>query len=77
MADSTDDQRRWKWQDGTSLAGHMQAVVDTARMRVDEAWRAYIDHTTRRCETTCRIRGVDCPEAVELKAAWNRAKDET
>lgn len=74
MADSTDGGRRWQWQDGTSVAGHMQAVADTPAERADAAWGDYITHTAEECKGTCRTIGVDCPEAVTLKQAWNTAK---
>ncbi|WP_330172924.1 hypothetical protein OG875_04595 [Streptomyces sp. NBC_01498] len=73
MADSTDGPIRREWQESGGN-GHLQAVVDTARMRADQAWRAYITHTTEQCQSTCRFEGVDCSKAVELKAAWNAAK---
>ncbi|WP_405848215.1 hypothetical protein [Streptomyces niveus] len=51
--------------------GRVRAVVDTARMRVDTAWRAFITHT-QHC-ATCRA-GVDCDQVGELKQAYLAAK---
>jgi hypothetical protein len=42
-------------------------------MRVDAAWRAYLAHTAD-CGS-CRVDGVDCQTAAELKQAWRDAKD--
>lgn len=73
MDDDTDDRRRRQWQDGTSV-GRIQAVVDTATARADEAWRKYIAHISEECTSTCRTAGVNCADAVKLKRKWNAAK---
>lgn len=63
MSESTGE-----WRDeGSGGPGHVQQVIVTQQMRLDAAWRAYVDHT-RACGT-CRG-GVDCEAAVELRAAW-------
>ncbi|GGK24767.1 hypothetical protein GCM10011583_66030 [Streptomyces camponoticapitis] len=72
MADSTDDQVDQE----SGEPGQRQAVAVSPEVRAETAWRKYIRHTVELCETTCRTPGVDCPKAVELKAAWSRAKDE-
>ncbi|MGQ4513729.1 hypothetical protein [Streptomyces sp. DW26H14] len=65
MSDSTGAQPG----EGSSGAGHVQQVIETQQMRVDAAWRAYVDHI-RACDI-CRA-GVDCETAVELRVTWQK-----
>ncbi|WP_329390330.1 hypothetical protein [Streptomyces sp. NBC_01716] len=73
MADSTDDRVGREWQEGGG-SGHEQAVIITPEARAEKAWHAYLTHIAEECKSTCRTDGVDCSQAVELKAAWNEAK---
>lgn len=65
MADPTDSAAT-----GT-VARAQRATAAAAR---DEAWRKFIEHTTRDCDR-CRTTGIDCRRAAILKQAWREARD--
>lgn len=71
MVDSTDDRTGREWQE----SGHTRVGAVTPEVRADAAWQAFIAHITEECESTCRTGGVDCAEAVKLKAEWAAAKN--
>ncbi|MEV8398782.1 hypothetical protein [Streptomyces niveus] len=68
MADSTDDPAGRE----SGEPAH-QATATDPETREKAAWRAYLAHAVS-CTGTCRTPGIDCPQAVELKAAWHEAK---
>lgn len=62
----------------TSAAGTaaraQRATAAAAIAARDEAWRAYIKHTTGDCDH-CRTTGIDCQHAAILKRTWRDSRD--
>jgi hypothetical protein len=44
---------------------------------MQEAWRAYVEHTLYHCDTCRRVDGSPCPPAEDLYRTWRRVAEES
>ncbi|WP_329169402.1 hypothetical protein OG709_35715 (plasmid) [Streptomyces sp. NBC_01267] len=67
--DETTQQR----QDAGSDPGHTQAALGTKKIRMDAAYKAFLDHA-QSCTGSCAT-GVNCEAATVLQHAWRDLKN--